>query len=75
MKSQILSYIIGGFAGMCAYPFLTTITDFAVETSFPVGEATSGGILIFGGQFFGVILAVVFSSIFDGSSLELTRLL
>jgi hypothetical protein len=51
------------------------LTDFAIETSFPIGEATSGGILIFGGQLFGVFLAVIFSNIFDGSSLYLTRIL
>ena len=40
--------------------------DFATQTTFPVGEATAGGILLFGGQFFGVILTLIFSTIFDG---------
>ena len=58
--------MVGGFSGLCTYPLLTTLIDFAVETSFPIGEGTSGGILIFGGQLFGVILAGIFSTIFDG---------
>ncbi len=33
----ILSYIGGGMAGMFGYPLLTTMTDFATQTTFPVG--------------------------------------
>jgi len=33
----MFSYIAGGFAGFFAYPFLTTVTDFATQTTFPVG--------------------------------------
>jgi hypothetical protein len=35
--SPILSYIGGGFTGLFAYPLLTTLTDFATQTTFPVG--------------------------------------
>lgn len=61
--------------GFFAYPFLTTAADFATQTSFPVGQATAGGILLFGGQFMGVILVSIFSLYFDGESLTLTRIL
>lgn len=61
-----MAYITGGLTGFAAYPLLTTLTDFATQTTFPVGEATASGILLFGGQLSGVILAVVFSFIFDG---------
>jgi hypothetical protein len=61
INKPILSYIAGGISGFFAYPLLTTATDFATQTSFPVGEATAGGILLFGGQFMGVILTVIFS--------------
>ena len=61
-----MAYITGGLAGLFAYPLLTTMTDFATQTTFPVGEATASGILIFGGQIAGVILSVIFSFIFDG---------
>jgi hypothetical protein len=67
--------VAGGLTGLFGYPLLTTATDFATQTSFPVGEATAGGILLFGGQFMGVILVIVFSQYFDGESLGLTRVL
>jgi len=35
--SPILSYIGGGLAGFFGYPLLTTLTDFATQTTFPVG--------------------------------------
>jgi predicted MFS family arabinose efflux permease len=66
VNSPIMAYITGGLAGLFAYPLLTTMTDFATQTTFPVGEATASGILIFGGQIAGVILSVIFSFIFDG---------
>lgn len=66
INSPIMSYISGGLAGLFAYPLLTTLTDFATQTTFPVGEATASGILIFGGQIAGVLLVVIFSFIFDG---------
>lgn len=73
--SPIISYISGGCLGIFGYPLLTTATDFATQTTFPVGEATAGGILLFGGQFLGVILVVIFSNFFDGESISLTRVL
>ena len=66
IEQPILSYVAGGLTGLFAYPLLTTATDFATQTSFPVGEATAGGILLFGGQFMGVILVTIFSQYFDG---------
>jgi hypothetical protein len=69
------SYCAGGLLGFFGYPFLTTVTDFATQTTFPVGEATAGGTLLFGGQFVGVVVVGIFSFIFDGESLSLTRVL
>lgn len=51
------------------------MTDFASETAFPVGEAISGGSLLFGGQILGVASSLLMSLyIFDGESLLKTRL-
>jgi hypothetical protein len=75
LEAPIFSCVCGACFGFFCYPFLTTLTDFSTQTTFPVGEATSSGILLFGGQTTGVILSVVFSFIFDGESLGLTRLL
>lgn len=75
LHQPTLSYIAGGISGFFAYPLLTTATDFAIQTSFPIGEASAGGILLFGGQLMGVILTIIFSQLFDGESLVLTRLL
>jgi uncharacterized membrane protein len=61
LNQPILSYLTGGLSGFFGYPLLTTATVFATQTSFPVGEASAGGILLFGGQFMGVILTVIFS--------------
>ena len=66
MRVPELSCVAGGIFGFFAYPYFTTITDFATQTTFPVGEGTSTGILLFGGQFGGVVLSIVFSFIFDG---------
>jgi len=35
--------------------------DFAAQAAFPIGEATSGGSLLFGGQTFGFLMIIVFS--------------
>ena len=75
MRVPALSCVTGGIFGFVAYPYFTTITDFATQTTFPVGEGTSSGILLFGGQFGGVVLSIIFSFWFDGESLGLTRLL
>jgi hypothetical protein len=61
-----MSCVAASIFGFFNYPFLTTLADFSTQTSFPVGEGTSSGILLFGGQFAGVILSVIFSFIFDG---------
>lgn len=63
---QAFAYVCGGLIGFFCYPLLTTMIDFSTQTTFPVGEATAGGILLFGGQFFGVVLTLIFSTIFDG---------
>jgi len=74
-NAPAFSCVCGACFGFFCYPFLTTLTDFSTQTTFPVGEATSSGILLFGGQTAGVILSVFFSFIFDGEDLGLTRLL
>jgi hypothetical protein len=51
--------------GINIFPFLTTMLDFASQTTFPIGEATSGGSLLFGGQTFGFIMIVLFSLYLD----------
>lgn len=68
-------YLGGGVFGFNIFPYLTSMTDFASETAFPVGEAISAGSLLFGGQILGVaasLLATVY--IFDGESLVKTRI-
>lgn len=70
-----LLYVGSGLFGLSIFPYLTTITDFASQTAFPIGQALSGGSLLFGGQIFGVITSVIFSLyIFDGKSLRKTRI-
>jgi CDP-diglyceride synthetase len=54
---------------------MTTAADFATQTTFPVGEATSSGFLLFGGQITGVIIVIILSFIFTEQSLFGTRLL
>lgn len=68
LKLPIFTFITAGFNGLFTYPLLSTASSFAIQTTFPVGEATAGGILLFGGQFLGVICVVFFSFIFDGES-------
>lgn len=75
LKSPGLTVASAGLFGLFCYPLLTTLTDFATQTTFPVGEATASGILLFGGQLAGVILSIIFSFIFDGESLNMTRVL
>ncbi len=64
--SLIFSYICAALFGFMVYPLLSTLSDFATQTTFPAGEATSSGILMFGGQTSGVLLSVIFSFIFNG---------
>lgn len=64
--SLIFSYICAALFGFMVYPLLSTLSDFATQTTFPAGEATSSGILMFGGQTSGVVLSVIFSFIFNG---------
>lgn len=66
LGSPPLACVCAAIFGSACYPLLTTLTDFATQTTFPVGEASSSGILLFGGQFAGVIFSVFFSFIFDG---------
>lgn len=66
IDSPGLTVACAGLFGLFCYPLLTTLTDFATQTSFPVGEATASGIILFGGQLSGVIISVIFSFIFDG---------
>ena len=75
LGSPALSIASAAIFGFFCYPFLTTLTDFATQTTFPVGEGTSSGILLFGGQCGGVILSLAFSFVFDGESVVLTRIL
>ena len=64
-----------GASGMFMFPYLTTITDFASQTAFPIGEAISAGFIFFGGQLFGVVCAVIGTLFFfDGKSLTTTRI-
>ena len=35
--SPLLTYIGGGLTGLFGYPLLTTMIDFATQTTFPVG--------------------------------------
>ena len=73
--SRLIFYIGGGLVGMFVFPYLTTMTDFASETAFPVGEAISSGSLLLGGQIFGIICSIITSTFFfDGISLLRTRL-
>ena len=68
LRLPLLTFITAGFNGLFSYPLLSTASGFAIQTTFPIGEATAGGILLFGGQFLGVIFVVFFSFIFDGQS-------
>ena len=68
-------YVGAGLIGFTIFPYLTTMTDFASNTAFPVGESLSGGSILFGGQIFGVIFAILYSLfIFDGKSLTKSRI-
>jgi len=60
-----LIIISAGLTGLNIFPFLTTILDFAAQTTFPIGEATSGGSLLFGGQTFGFFMIILFSLYID----------
>jgi hypothetical protein len=67
-------YVGAGGFGFGIFPYLSTMTDFASETAFPVGEAISSGTLLFGGQVFGVISSLLMSLfIFDGESMVKTH--
>ena len=46
--------------GFSVFPLISTITDWAAQSTFPVGEGTSGGSLLFGGYTFGSISTLLF---------------
>jgi hypothetical protein len=67
-------YVGAGTFGFNIFPYLATMSDFASETAFPIGEAIASGTLLFGGQLFGVIASLLMSLfVFDGKSLEKTH--
>lgn len=68
LRLPLLTFITAGFNGLFTYPLLSTASSFAIQTTFPVGEANSGGILLFGGQFMGIVFVFTFSLIFNGES-------
>lgn len=61
-------YVVSAIIGLFLFPFITTMTELSTETAFPVGEATAGGTLLGGGQFFGFILGLSIQLLFDGHS-------
>lgn len=65
LDSFWLICLSAALVGLNIFPFLTTILDFASQTTFPIGEATSGGSLLFGGQTFGFIMIIIFSIFID----------
>lgn len=67
LNSFWLICMSAGLVGMNIFPFLTTILDLASQTTFPIGEATSGGSLLFGGQTFGFVMIIIFSIFIDES--------
>jgi hypothetical protein len=46
--------------GFSVFPLISTITDWAAQSTFPVGEGTAGGSLFFGGYTFGSIATLLF---------------
>lgn len=46
--------------GFSVFPLISTITDWAAQSTFPVGEGTAGGSLFFGGYTFGSISTLLF---------------
>lgn len=67
LHQEWLLYVTGAGIGISIMPYLTTMTDFASQTAFPIGEAVSAGSLLFGGQLFGVLMAIILSVFFfDG---------
>jgi hypothetical protein len=74
LHSKWVLFAGSGAFGFHIFPYLTTMTDFASETAFPIGEAISSGTLLFGGQLFGVVLSLVMSLfVFDGKSIDKTH--
>ena len=55
----------GAFIGISVFPFLTTMLDYATQITFPIGEGTAGGSLLFGGQTFGFVMIIIFSLYID----------
>jgi hypothetical protein len=74
MHVEWMLYVGAGVFGFFMFPYLATMSDFASETAFPIGEAISTGTLLFGGQLFGVLASLVMSLfVFDGKSIAMTR--
>lgn len=74
LGSLVLLFVTAGFFGLFLYPFLTLISDFSAEVSFPVGEATATGTLLFGGQIVGFFGAFLIQLLFDGKDKWKTRI-
>lgn len=53
---------LGAF-GLCGLPVYPIGNELSVETTYPVGEATSSGILFMSGQLQGILLVVILSAI------------
>ena len=60
--------------GFCIFPYLTTVSDFSAEVSFPIGEATATGTLLLGGQLIGFAGGLAIGVLFDGETLWKTRI-
>lgn len=59
--------------GFFLFPFYATLMDLSNEVAFPIGESTSSGFLLCGGQLFGFVLGMLTTLLFKQESLISTR--
>lgn len=67
------SCVVAGLCGFFLYPFFTTMAELATEIAFPVGDATSSGFVLAGGELFGFVAGMILEAVVDGTQKSRSR--
>jgi len=67
-KSLAFVLILAALTGLCILPLYPLLFELACESTYPIGEALNVGMLMFGGQAFGIILTYIGGSLIGSHS-------
>jgi len=72
-SSAAAACIVSALTGLFLFPFMTTMAEFSTEVAFPVGDATSTGMVLAGAELFGFVAGMILEAVVDGESKARSR--